>query len=270
MPGACCRRPYSSLPTVSRARVSHCDHWARRPCSFAWAKAALAYGRATVARSAIFGPGAPASGPGGLDLARELLDQICVRLRIDLALEQTRSARHGQRAHVLAKLVARAGLLECRFLASVTHQPLSLGHRGRARFLDDFARTPVGLVDDLERLLTRFVDDDLRLAVRALQLLVAAFSGGKTVGDLGAAVVDRTDQRWPDELHRHPAEDDKDDALDEESCVEVHCFPGPRSGRAAHFVHAAVRPTPGMSRTDSFNPQRTGWRSRTRARHRRR
>src|SRR5688572_3813919 len=140
MPGAWCRRPYSSLATVSRARASHCDHWARRPCCFAWAKAALAYGRATVARSAIF-PflRRPRSGLGRLNLSRELLDQVRVRLRIDLALEQSRRAGHRERPDVFAELVARARLFEGGFLARIAHQPLSLEYGRGTCFLDDLA-----------------------------------------------------------------------------------------------------------------------------------
>jgi len=65
----------------------------------------------------------PCSGPGRLDLARELLDQVGVRLRIDLALEQAR-ARDVLRKDVATLAVAGASRLLEREIDPKAHAEL--------------------------------------------------------------------------------------------------------------------------------------------------
>src|SRR5512139_2809982 len=216
----------SSLSTTSRAVESQRDHWSSVPPSRATANAALAYGLAMVALSAMSYSGSSGgdrpSGLGALDLAGQLLDQVGVGLGVDLALEKQRRAGHCQLRHVLAESVASAGLLERHFLARVAHEALAFGDGGGAGFLDDLVRPAVGLVDDLQGLLARLVDDALSLAARLVQLLLATLGGRQAVGNLLLAVFDRLEKGGPDELDAEPDQDQEDDGLPDERRIDVH------------------------------------------------
>ncbi len=89
------------------------------------------------------------SGLGALDLAGQLLDQVGVCLRVDLSLQQTGRTGHGQAGHVLAQLVARAGLFLRCVLPRAVDDALALFQGGRACFVDDLDLALVRLVDDL-------------------------------------------------------------------------------------------------------------------------
>src|ERR1700753_3826334 len=85
------------------------DHCGSVRSSRAAMKAALAYGRAMVAASAI------------RELQIELVEQLRVGLRIDLALQQARGALHGERCHLLAQALARTGRVERDLLVRLRH-----------------------------------------------------------------------------------------------------------------------------------------------------
>src|SRR5690606_15566847 len=84
-----------------------------------------------------------------LDLLSELLEQVSVRLGVDLAAEQLRSSSHGERSHFLGELLTRAAGLELHFLASLADQALAFSDRGAARFIHELVRATVRLLDDL-------------------------------------------------------------------------------------------------------------------------
>ena len=58
--------------------------------------------------------------------------------------------------------------------------------------------------------------------VRVGEILAGLFGRGKTFGDAVRAIVHRLRQRRPDEFHREPDQDQEDDHLGDECCVDGH------------------------------------------------
>src|SRR6185369_2272321 len=98
------------------------------------------------------------------DLRCELADQVRVRARIDLALEQLRRRAHGERRYFLAQAFPRAVRFEIDLRLSGRNQALAFLRGGRLRLIDDLVRAVLRLVDDLLRAFTRFADDRVGIA----------------------------------------------------------------------------------------------------------
>src|ERR1700742_5288924 len=89
----CTRRSF----TTAAARCSASDQGPRTLWPWASSNAARAYGRATVILSAM----------SVLDLRGQLVEQVRVSLRIDLALQHLRGGTHRDRGHFTAQRFAR-------------------------------------------------------------------------------------------------------------------------------------------------------------------
>src|SRR5688572_23645723 len=157
-----------------------------------------------------------------LDLERELLQQVGVRLGVDLATEELAGARDRDQRDLAAQLLACAIGFQRHLVACIGQQPLTLRDRGAARLLDHLVRAAVGLLDDLVRLHARFLDDVGRTRLRFRQALLGSLGRDQPVRDLALARLDGGDQRRPHKLHRDPAEDQEHQRLDDQRCVEIH------------------------------------------------
>src|SRR6185369_4973117 len=113
------------------------------------------------------------------DLRRELRDEVGVRPRIDLALEELRGRAHGELRHFLAQAVPRALRFEIDLLLGRGDQPLPFLRRGGLRLLDELVRTMLRVIDDLRGAFACLADDRIRALVRLRQLLLALFGGGE-------------------------------------------------------------------------------------------
>ena len=65
-------------------------------------------------------------------------------------------------------------------------------------------------------------DARFRSGTELFEILLAALGGGEAFGDLLLPRVDRTHERRPQELHRHPDENREGDRLRDEREVDVH------------------------------------------------
>src|ERR1700681_3195470 len=185
--------------TISAAVFSACDHAAKAFASRAYSNAAFAYGRAIVARSAT------------RDLGRQFIQQFGVRLGIDLAFQQARSALDRELAYFPGQSFARMRTLPRRFSVCLSHQALRFARGGALGFLEDFVRTLARHVDDLRGAVARFADDAVGIVVRLRQILLALFGSGESGCNLACALVHRPQYHRPHEFHREPDEDDEHD-----------------------------------------------------------
>ena len=163
------------------------------------------------------------SASAALDFERELLEQISVRLRIDLATQQLARAGDRERRDFLAELLhardsIRASLPDAprRPAADLPQPRCRAPHRPARSNGDSPAR----------RSCRRCACASLTISVAdafASARLFSPFSAeARPSAILRATLVDRRDQRRPDELHRHPREDEEDQQLDEQRCVQIH------------------------------------------------
>src|SRR5690349_6890389 len=156
------------------------------------------------------------------DLRRQFADQVCVRTRVDLALEQLRRRGHGELGHFLAQRFARAIGLEVDLLLSRRDEPLAF-LRGRGlRLLDQLVRAVLRVIDDLRRTLARFADDRVRVGARLRELRLALLGRSEPERDLLAALFHRVGDQRPHEFHREPDQHDEHDHLHEARQIEVH------------------------------------------------
>src|SRR5271170_4170877 len=93
------------------------------------------------------------------NLRRQLIQQLRVSLRIDLASEQPGSAFDCEPTHLAGQALAGARGFTRNLVVSLSDQPLRLARCRALRFLDDLVRALAGLIDDLRRTVTRFADD---------------------------------------------------------------------------------------------------------------
>src|SRR5271169_6280722 len=135
------------------------DHSAVALASRAYSNAAFAYGRAMVARSATG------------NLRGQIVQQFRVRLGIDLAPEQARSAFDRKLADFLAELFTRPRAFAGHFIVGLRHQTLCLAGGGALGLLDDFIVALAGNVHDLPRAVARFADDFLGALLGLRQVL---------------------------------------------------------------------------------------------------
>src|SRR5690606_23602571 len=145
----------------------------------------------------------------------------------DFAPQDLLRARHGDRGHLAAQLLARAVDLLLDLRPRQLELPLALACAFRLTLGDDLVGACVRLVEDRLRLGARLGDDLLRLALRVGELLLAALGGREPVGDARLALLDGPDDERPDEAHREPDEHDHRDRLAEQGEVDVHTVPSP-------------------------------------------
>ncbi len=147
-------------------------------------------------------------------------------LRIDFALEQARCALDRELAHFLAQTFARTRSLAGRFFPSLCKQALGLRRCGALGLFHHFVRAFACLVEDMHRLIARLADDLFGTCLRFAQVTLALFGGGKSGCDFARALIHRTEDHRPDELHREPDEDDEYEHLHDQREIDVHnCLP---------------------------------------------
>src|SRR6185437_6646250 len=118
------------------------------------------------------------------DLGRELVDEIGVRTRIDLALEQLRGRLHCDLSHFTAQTLAGVSRVQLDLLMSCSHEALTLRRRRALRLLDEVVGAVLSLVDDLRGALTCFTDDRVGLVTGFRQSFLAFLARGKPLRDL--------------------------------------------------------------------------------------
>jgi hypothetical protein len=146
-----------------------------------------------------------------LDFERELLEQIGMRLRIDLATEQSACAYHGDLRNFLPQLFARTRRFELDALSSFGNQALAFRQGTAPSFFDQLVRAAIRLLDDLGCLCARFLDDFRCAGLGLGQALLAFLGRRKAFRDLATPIIDRRDQRRPNELHRYPSKNEEND-----------------------------------------------------------
>src|SRR5580704_8319295 len=107
------------------------------------------------------------------DLGCELVEQLRVSLRIDLAPEQTRGTVDRELAHFAPQGLSRPRGFEGHFLVRAGNQPLRLGRGGALGLLDHLVRAFARLIENLRGALARLADDLLRSCLCLVQVLLA-------------------------------------------------------------------------------------------------
>src|SRR4051812_22863548 len=171
------------------------------PLSSAARKAASAYGRATVASSAM-----------GLELRLQLVEHLGVRACVDLALQDLLRAGYREPGDLLAQLLLGRLDLLLDLRVGARHEALALGLRLRLRLFDALARGLLRGGNDLLGARARLAEDRLAFLLRVGERRLAALGFGEAVGDGLAALLDRVHQRRPDE---HPAQADEHQEFDD-------------------------------------------------------
>src|SRR6185437_9613958 len=174
------------------------------------------------------------------DLGRELVDEIGVRTRIDLALEQLRGRLHCDLSHFTAQTLAGVSRVQLDLLMSCSHEALTLGRRRALRLLDEVVGAVLSLVDDLRGALTCFTDDRVGLVTGFRQSFLAFLARSKPLRDLARALLHRTEDHRPHEFHRCPDEDREDHHLNDERQVEGHSRLLPRASESRTCSAAAA------------------------------
>src|SRR6185437_9277204 len=158
------------------------------------------------------------------DLRRQLADQLLVRARVDLALEELRGRGDRDLADFAAQAFAGAGSLQSDLLLRRGHQALALLRGGGSRLLHDVVGAVLGLLDDLAAALARLAQDRFRAVARLLQLLLAPIRRGKSLRDLALALLYLDHEIWPAPTHRHADKQGENDHLNDESEIDVHAL----------------------------------------------
>src|SRR4051812_30342114 len=125
------------------------------PLSIAARKVASAYGRATVASSAM-----------GLELRLQLVEHLRVGAGIDFALQDLLRAGHGELRHLLAQLLLGRLDLLLDLRGGRRELALAFGPGLRLRLLDALARGFFRGADNLLGALARFPEDHFALLLR--------------------------------------------------------------------------------------------------------
>jgi hypothetical protein len=89
-------------------------------------------------------------------------------------------------------------------------------------FFDDFSRAALGIDDTFLRLFMRLRQLNLHALLGYGQLMLTTIGSSETFRDFLCALVQHFHQRRPHELHREKRQDEKDDELRKQGCVQVH------------------------------------------------
>src|SRR5580692_9654252 len=158
------------------------------------------------------------------DLGRELVEQIRVRPRIDLASQQSRGAFDGELAHFAPQGLARARGLEAHFLVRTGDQALCFGRSSALGLFDHLVRALARLIDDLRRTLARLADDLLRSRLGLIQVLLALGGRRQTLGDHLLSSLDLHEKERPYVLHHQPGDEEKYEPLNDKRNGYVHAL----------------------------------------------
>src|ERR1700731_1877239 len=93
------------------------------------------------------------------DLGRQLIQQLGVSLRIDLAFQQARRALDRELSYFLAQLFTRPRTLPRHFVPCLICEALGFVRRRALGFVDDFVRTLARQIDDLSGWVACFAVD---------------------------------------------------------------------------------------------------------------
>src|SRR5215831_4309067 len=167
-----------------------------------------------------------------LDLALQLVEQLGVRLGVDLAPQDLLGTGDRELRHLLAQGFLRAH----DFLVDVglrrRDDAVGLGPGLRLGFLEHLRVALLGRGDDLADAASRFRELLVRALARGLELLLTALACGEAVGDGLLAFLDGPGKRRPDELDAEPDEQGERQALRDQREVDVHPASAPSSGLA--------------------------------------
>src|SRR6478736_5069136 len=108
---------------------------------------------------------------------RQLVEQLRVHARIDLALEDLLRATDRERGNLATQFLARLLRVECHLRARALDEPAGLFLRGVLGGLDDLVGPRLRLALDRQRALTRLLDDLRDALLGRREILVAAFCG---------------------------------------------------------------------------------------------
>ena len=147
-----------------------------------------------------------------------------MRLGIDLPCQDLASAGHRQGHHLSAQCFAGTVELLLDLGFGGLQQPRALGTRLTLRLFHDFRSTAFSLRNDLLRLLFGLAQLVCRTLLGQLLLVLSALGGSQTIGDALLALLERIDDRRPDELHTEPDEDDERDRLSKKRQINIHAL----------------------------------------------
>src|SRR5215831_17862499 len=156
-----------------------------------------------------------------LDLALQLVEQLGVRLGVDLAPQDLLGTGDRELRHLLAQGFLRAHHLLVDVGLRRRDDAVGLGPRLRLGFLEHLRVALLGRCDDLAH-----------AAARLRELLLGALARGEPVGDRLLALLDGPRERRPDELDAEPDEQGERQALRDQREVDVHPASAPSSGLA--------------------------------------
>src|ERR1700739_2608404 len=117
------------------------------------------------------------------DLRRQLIEQVGVAARIDLAPEELGGGGDGDAGYLAPQALARARGLELDLLLRVGDDARALGARLPLGLLDDVAGGMLGVIDDLVGALARLAHDGIGASACLGQLVLALFRSREPLDD---------------------------------------------------------------------------------------
>src|ERR1700689_1226450 len=158
----------------------------------------------------------------GSDLRRELVEQVRVRARVDLATQELGGRPHRDAGHFPAQALLRAGGVELDLLLRGGDDARALGAGRALGLFHQLIGALLRVIDDLVGTLARLAHDSVGLAARLDQFLLALLRGRESLRDLARALVHRGEERWPDPLHHAQHQRGEHDHLHDEREIDVH------------------------------------------------
>src|SRR6516164_5902796 len=156
------------------------------------------------------------------DLLGQLLEEIGVRTRIDLAPKKLARRTDRDAGHLAAQALFRARGIQLDLLLRGGDDARTFRARRTLGLLDELVGAVLCVVDDLVGALARLADDGVRLVTRLGELLLAFLGGRQALCDLALALIHRIENGRPDPLHRDQYERGEHDHLHDEREVDVH------------------------------------------------
>src|SRR6516164_8596536 len=156
------------------------------------------------------------------DFLGELLEQVRVRTRVDLASEQLARGIDGDAGYLAAQALLGTRGVELDLLLRGRQDARAFRARRALGLLDQLVGAVLRVIDDLVGALARLADDGVGLVARLGQLLLAFLGGRQPLRDLALALIHRTENRRPDPLHRDEDERGEHEHLHDEREIDVH------------------------------------------------
>jgi hypothetical protein len=157
-----------------------------------------------------------------LQLVGDDVQHVGMRLGINLATQDFFCALDCQIGHLTAQTFLGAVYFLLDFSLGASQYAISLSLGTAFGFFDDFAGTLFGMRNDFRSFFLGAVQFLSCALGRQLQLMLAAISSRKPVGNLLLAGRQRSHDGWPYKLHAEPYEHDEHDRLAEKGCINVH------------------------------------------------